>query len=105
MTHSAIKERHCRMREIKLVGREVAVLRAMESAGSTGQYLQERTAIEPQDLLDILNGLFETGFVEAYLPDQTMPAMEQMDLSQLAEARFEINPAYYQQLKAVLQRH
>lgn len=93
------------MRQIKLVGRETAVIRAIESAGSTGQYLHDRTNIDPHDLLDILNGLAESGYVEAFLDDSNVPAMGEIKLAQLHKARFEINPSYYLEIKKVLQRH
>ena len=91
------------MRQIKLVGRELAVVRAIESTGSTGAYLQERTGIEPLDLLDVLNALFETGYIEAYVDGCQVATMDPLVMDQLDAARFEINPAYYLELKKVIQ--
>ena len=90
------------MRQIKLVGRELTVVRAIEHTGSTGQALYERTNIDPQDLLDILNALYELGYVEAYLAGHNLPQMEQLKMAQLHSTRFEINPTYYQEIKKVL---
>ncbi len=93
------------MRQIKLVGRELAVIRAIEPMGSSGRQLFERTNIDPPDLLDILNGLAESGYVEAYLGQSEHATMEAVKLVQLHTTRFEINPSYYLELKKVMQRH
>jgi hypothetical protein len=92
------------MRQIKLVGRELAVVRAIESVGSSGEYLHERTGIDYAELLDTLNALYETGYVEAYPDGGQVPAMEPLEMPQLQNARFEINPAYYLELKKVMLR-
>jgi hypothetical protein len=92
------------MKQLKLVGRELTVVRAIEHQGSTGQYLHERTSIEPYDLADILNAMIELGYVEAYLQGQNLPTMEPVPLAQLQTARFEINPSYYLEIKKLLLR-
>ena len=92
------------MSQIKLVGRELSVVRAIEHQGSTGQYLHERTGIEASDLLDILSGMMEMGYVEAYPDGHNLPTMEPVRMAQLHTARFEINPSYYQEIKKVLLR-
>ncbi|HEV7406210.1 MAG TPA: hypothetical protein VGO11_24900 [Chthoniobacteraceae bacterium] len=92
------------MRQLKLVGRELSVVRAIEHHGSTGQYLHERTGIEPIDLHDILNAMIELGYVEAYLQGHNLPTMEQVPLAELHAARFEINPSYYLEIKKLLLR-
>jgi len=87
------------MRQIKLSGREQAVIRAIDYAnGSTGDEIRERTNIEPGDLADILQGLCDVGYVESFPP--TNP----IDLSNCAALRFETNPAYAQELKTALRR-
>jgi hypothetical protein len=87
------------MKQIKLSGREMAVLRAIDYAtGSTGTELHERTQIDPGDLADVLNGLFEVGYVEAY------PPVEPVTLMNYATTRFEINPSYFQDLKIAMRR-
>ena len=87
------------MKQIKLSGREMAVLRAIDYAvGSTGNEIHERTNIELSDVADILNGLCDVGFVEV-LPDCKMVTLENCPIS-----RFEINPSYWQQLKEAMRR-
>jgi hypothetical protein len=87
------------MKQIKLSGREMAVLRAIDYAtGSTGTELFERTQMEPSDLADVLNGLFEVGYVEAY------PPIEPITCLNYGETRFEINPSYFQELKVAMRR-
>jgi hypothetical protein len=87
------------MKEIKLSGRELAVLRAIDyTTGSTGGEIQERTQIDASDLPDVMNGLFEVGYVEAF------PILESVTDQNYAAARFEINPAYALQLKAAMKR-
>jgi len=87
------------MKEIKLSGREMAVLRAIDYAvGSTGEEIQERTNIEGSDVADILNGLCDVGYVEIY-PDAKVVTGENY-----AASRFEVNPSYWQQLKEAMRR-
>lgn len=92
------------MRQLKLVGRELSVVRAIEHQGSTGQYLHERTNIDAPDLLDILNAMMELGYVEAYPDGGNLPTMEPVKAPQLLNARFEINPSYYLEIKKLLLR-
>ena len=92
------------MKQLKLVGRELTVVRAIEHHGSTGQYLHERTSIEAHDLADILNAMIELGYVEAYLHSENLPTMEPVPPDQLLTARFEINPSYYLEIKKLLMR-
>ena len=87
------------MKQIKLSGREQAVLRAIDyTSGSTGEEIQERTQIDGCDVADILNGMSDVGFVEVY------PAADLVTFANYATSRFEINPAYAQQLKIALRR-
>jgi len=87
------------MKQIKLSGREMAVLRAIDYAvGSTGLEIHERTNIEPADVADILNGLFDVGYVEV-VPDCKLVTVENY-----ANSRFEVNPSYWQQLKEAMRR-
>jgi hypothetical protein len=87
------------MKQIKLSGREMAVLRAIDyTTGSTGDEIHERTQIDGSDLADILNGLFDVGYVENY------PAATAVTFLNYATTRFEINPAYALQLKASMKR-
>lgn len=90
--------------KLKLVGRELSVVRAIEHQGSTGQYLHERTSIDPADLLDILNAMIELGYVEAYLHGHNLPTMEPVPMGHLHDTRYEINPSYYLEIKKLLLR-
>lgn len=88
------------MKQIKLSGREMAVLRAIDYAsGSTGNEIREKTAIEGADIADILNALAEVGYVE------TFPLVEPITYLNYAETRFEVNPSYAMQLKEAMRRY
>ena len=88
------------MKQIKLSGREMAVLRAIDYAnGNTGVELYERTAIDGGDLADILNALCEVGYVEV------IPMVEPVTYLNYAQSRFEINPSYALQLKEAMRRY
>ncbi len=57
------------MKQIKLSGRELAVLRSIDYAsGSTGLEIRERTAIDGGDVAEILNALCDIGYVEVFPP-------------------------------------
>jgi hypothetical protein len=88
------------MKQIKLSGREQAVLRAIDYAvGSTGAELFERTQIADEDLADVINGLCDVGYVEAFPPVDPVTALN------YAATRFEINPSYALLLKEALRRY
>ena len=87
------------MKQIKLSGRELAVLRAIDYAtGSTGVEIREKTAIDGGDVSEILNALCEVGYVESF------PPVEPVTYLNYAETRFEINPSYAMQLKVAMRR-
>ncbi len=92
------------MKLIKLSGREAAVLRAIENLGSTGAEIFDRTQIAVADLADVLNALYEIGYVEAYPPGSQVPLMEPVKESAVLTTRFEINPSYQLELKKALTR-
>src|SRR5205823_1521674 len=83
-TDSRLRSRRCRadvsgarMKKIKLSGREIAVLRAIDFSLSTGGYdILERTHIELHELTDILNGLMDAGYVETNPPSERVAADE-----------------------------
>ena len=88
------------MKQIKLSGREMAVLRSIDYAtGNTGNEIRERTAIDGSDVADILNALLEIGYVEVF------PPVEPVTFFNYAESRFEINPSYALQLKEAMRRY
>lgn len=87
------------MKQIKLSGREQAILRSIDYAsGSTGEEIRDRTQMEAGDIADVLNGLFDVGYVEAF------PLVEAVTVQNCAATRFEINPAYALQLKEAMKR-
>lgn len=88
------------MKQIKLSGREQAVLRAIDySSGSTGAEIHGITHIEAEELADILNGLCEVGYVEVF------PYAERVNAASCVTSRFEVNPSYALDLKAALRRN
>lgn len=87
------------MKKMKFSGREMAVLRAIDfSTGSSGSEIIERTNIQPDEVIDILNSLMEIGFVEV---DPPAPRVEAFALF---DTKFEINPSYAHDLKDALLR-
>ena len=85
------------MKKIKLTGREIATLRAIDfSIGTKGSEIAEHTRICMEDLADILNGLMEGGFVE------TEPASHSVSLAELPATHFEVNPSYALDLKEAM---
>lgn len=87
------------MKKIKLSGREMAVVRAIDFAtGTPGNEMFERTRIEMEELVGTINGLIEVGFVE------TMPYHNSITMEMLPKVTLEINPGYAQELKSALIR-
>ncbi len=87
------------MRQIKLSGREQAVIKSIDYAsGSTGSEIGARTQIDPVDLADLLHALCDIGFLEP------TPYTEQITFLNHKDLRFEVNPAYAQDLKAAMRR-
>ncbi len=85
------------MKEIKLSGRERAVLRAIDFAiGTSGEDILTRTRIEEQDLVDVLNGLIDTGYAEV------VPYAESITIEGFQSVMFEVNPSYALQLREAL---
>lgn len=88
------------MREIKLSGREQAVIRSIDYAtGSTGAEIATRTQIEPGDLADLLHSLCDIGYVEP------TPYTDYITFGNYADLRFEVNPAYALELKSAMKRN
>ena len=93
----AAKKYH--MRDIKLSGREAAVVRAIGFAESMlGAEILDSTRMELEDVGDTLNGLIASGFVE------TIPYAEQVDLAEMPATAFEVNPAYVHELRLAIAR-
>lgn len=87
------------MREIRLSGRELAVVRAIGFAESMlGAEILDYTRMQPEDVGDTLNGLMAAGLVES------IPYSEQVDLAEMPTIAFEVNPSYVQELRVALHR-
>ncbi len=86
-------------RQIKLNGRELALLRTIGfGLGVTGEELQERMAMMPDELVDILNTMLDSGYVEVASMKQ------QLTVADLSTETFELNPAFTTDLKEALMR-
>jgi hypothetical protein len=87
------------MRQIKLTGREVSVIKALGFTESKlGNEIQDYTQMEMDDVTDTLNGLMAAGFVEC------IPFAEEVQLAETPVTTFELNPAYAQELKVAIYR-
>ena len=86
-------------REIKLNGRELAVMRTIGfGLGVSGTEILERTNIEPDDLHALLSTLLDIGYIE------TTTMKEHVTLEEMPATLFEINPSYATELKNAM-RH
>ena len=87
------------MRNSKLTGREVSVVRAIGFADAIlGAEIQENTRMEPEDVTDTLNSLLSAGFAEC------IPYRDEVQMAEMPVTSFELNPAYAHELKAALLR-
>jgi len=87
------------MRKIKLSGREAAVVRSIDyTANTPGHEIRDRTHMETEDLVDVVNGLLDAGFVE------THPPSERVEMEAFDNTLFEVNPAYAQELRVATRR-
>jgi hypothetical protein len=85
------------MKQIKLSGRERSVLRYIDwTTGTKGDGLLECTRLEPEDLVDVLNGLMDVGYVEMN------PYAEKTDLESFRDKVFEVNPGYALELRSAM---
>jgi hypothetical protein len=89
------------MKQIRITGRERAVLRALDfSTGNTGEELLENSRLEPEILVSVLNSIMGPGYVEM------IPYAEEATIENFRAARFDINPSFAFQLRdAVAQRY
>jgi hypothetical protein len=82
------------MRQIKLTGREMSIVRAIGFTESMlGAEIQDAARMELEDMTDTLNGLIAAGFV------QSIPYSEAIELAATPAMAFELNPAYVHELK------
>jgi len=87
------------MRQIKLTGRELAVLKALGfTSAVSGSDILNHTQIQAEDATDILNALLAAGFIES------KPYYEQVTPTEMVTIEFEVNPAYVHELKAAMTR-
>ena len=85
------------MKQIRLSGREATVIRSIGFALSVkGDELLENTRLEPADLVDVLNGLMEVGYVEC------TPYAEHTTTAALTDTEYEVNSAYAHEMKTAL---
>jgi hypothetical protein len=88
------------MKQLRFSGRETSILRAIDFAnGSAGAEIALKTRLEPEDALDILNGLLDAGYIETNPPQQQHVTLDQFDMMQ-----FEVNPAFAHDLKKAMIR-
>ncbi len=93
------------MKAIKLSGRERTVIREIDAvSGSTGAELLEKTNLEESDLLGVLTGLITVGLFEAFNEGDSNAVMDDVPLDRLRATRFEVNPAYAQQIREWMRR-
>jgi DNA-binding MarR family transcriptional regulator len=87
------------MRQIRLTGREVSIVRTIGFAEAmSGTDILEQTRMQPEDVADSLNGMISAGFVES------VPYSEEVSIDDLTTTAFEINPAYAGELRSAMIR-
>jgi len=87
------------MKQIKLSGRERSILRYIDwTSGTIGEELLENTKLEPEDLVDVLNGLMSAGYVEM------VPYADETTEASFRDKLFEVNPSYAQELRSAMSR-
>jgi hypothetical protein len=87
-------------RPVKISGREGSVLRAIGyGLGVPGAELAERMQMDHGELVDVLNALMGTGYVEVASMKETVT------LEDFAGEMFEVNPSFVNDLKEALKRH
>ena len=85
------------MKKIRLSGREVAVVRALGfGLPLSGGEVLEHTRLQPEDLVDVLNGLMDVGYIEM------TPHGEHTNVEGLPAAQFEVNSSYTHEIKVAL---
>ena len=88
------------MKQIRLSGREALVVRTLGFAlAMPGPELIENARLSDEDLVDVLNGLMDVGYVEC------TPYTEHTTVEALPTTEYEVNSAYSHELKAALGLH
>ena len=75
-----------------------AIERDGEHDDGAGDDLLERTRLEAEDLVSVLNGLMEVGYAEMN------PYAEHTDEQTFRDKLFEVNPSYALELRAAMSR-
>ena len=87
------------MKIIKLSGREATVLKAIDfSTGTPGPEVMLRTNLPAEDIVVIVNGLMEVGYVE------TNPPKEPLSEEDLPHVVLDVNPAFVHDLRVAMRR-
>lgn len=85
------------MRRIKLSGREISLVRVIGfGIGASGKELLETTKYDLPELVDMLNGMMNTGFIV------TDPYLLEITEELLHTTQFEINSAYVHEIRKAL---
>lgn len=85
------------MRRIKLSGREISLIRVIGfGVGATGNELLEATSYDLPELVDMLNGMMNAGFVV------TSPYLLEVAEELFSTTCFEINSAYAHEIRKSL---
>lgn len=83
-----------------MTGREGAVLRAVGfGLGITGTELVERLQMDQDELVDVVNALLDSGYLE------TTSMREHVESGDLSSESFEVNPSYVGDLKEAMKRY
>lgn len=87
------------MRQPKLSGREIALLRAIGfSEPVAAEDILNISQLVEEDAIDVLNGLMVVGYVESSPPRESITA------ETFRTMRFEVNPSYVLQLREIVTR-
>ena len=87
------------MRNVKLTGREMTVVRAIGFTETMlGAEIQDQARMELEDVTDTINSLMAAGFVES------IPYHDQVPMAEMPVTAFEVNPAYVHELRRALIR-
>jgi hypothetical protein len=88
------------MRLLKFSGREAAIVRAIDFAtGTLGAELLVRTRIGAEEVVEIINGLMDAGYVET-----NPPRHGHVERGEFYWTMFEANPAFVHQLREATAR-
>ena len=75
-----------------------------EANGSTGAEILENSHMDETDLPDVLNGLINSGYLEAYAPGETLPLVQEIHPENFRTVRFDFNPAYIAEIRKAARR-